>query len=299
MFYYRNNKLLLLQKHSEDVSNFDEEFTLEKANLTPPKDRRPLTSTEQQQFNDFNYVASWCWSQGTCGCRSHERLAGVGREWLFSVVNRQQRCREQCWRRRRTKLYLSADVALQRLIKFTGSRLIYSVLLPKPMSSCHHVRVVQTLYGGCDINHDWHTWTCDSSDVGSCLASSIAAVNYRVMQWCIHRVCKSSVLFTRFVKALNYWNWWGFHMCCYRSVSCGGIRVTARPCRATESDRNSFAYFTQNGYFLSSGNVAAFRHETCSNDSCSVFSCNNAGQTALSRSLDVTYSDEMSLAQLW
>ncbi|KAI0239240.1 Serine/threonine-protein kinase N2 [Lamellibrachia satsuma] len=47
-------------KHSEDVSNFDEEFTLEKPNLTPPKDRRPLTSTEQEMFHDFDYVASWC-----------------------------------------------------------------------------------------------------------------------------------------------------------------------------------------------------------------------------------------------
>ncbi|KAK2189064.1 hypothetical protein NP493_115g01007 [Ridgeia piscesae] len=47
-------------KHPEDVSNFDEEFTLEKPNLTPPKDRRPLTENEQEMFLDFDYVASWC-----------------------------------------------------------------------------------------------------------------------------------------------------------------------------------------------------------------------------------------------
>ena len=45
------------------MSNFDEEFTLEKPNLTPPKDRRPLTENEQEMFLDFDYVASWCWSR--------------------------------------------------------------------------------------------------------------------------------------------------------------------------------------------------------------------------------------------
>ena len=47
------------QKHIEDVSNFDDEFTLEKAILTPPKDHRLLTDQEQMKFEDFDYVATW------------------------------------------------------------------------------------------------------------------------------------------------------------------------------------------------------------------------------------------------
>jgi len=44
----------------EDVSNFDDEFTGEKPSLTPPKDGRKLTSTEQKLFKDFDFVANWC-----------------------------------------------------------------------------------------------------------------------------------------------------------------------------------------------------------------------------------------------
>ncbi|XP_065092950.1 serine/threonine-protein kinase N isoform X4 [Ochlerotatus camptorhynchus] len=44
----------------EDVSNFDEEFTSEKAALTPPKDPRVLTESEQTYFKDFTYMADWC-----------------------------------------------------------------------------------------------------------------------------------------------------------------------------------------------------------------------------------------------
>jgi len=44
----------------EDVSNFDEEFTSEKAVLTPPKESRTLTEGEQQLFSDFTYMADWC-----------------------------------------------------------------------------------------------------------------------------------------------------------------------------------------------------------------------------------------------
>nr|KAG5690917.1 hypothetical protein BaRGS_003408 [Batillaria attramentaria] len=47
-------------RNMEDVSNFDEEFTQERAILTPPKDRRPLTQDEQRLFRDFNYIADWC-----------------------------------------------------------------------------------------------------------------------------------------------------------------------------------------------------------------------------------------------
>ncbi|GAB6021882.1 hypothetical protein CHUAL_006048 [Chamberlinius hualienensis] len=44
----------------EDVSNFDEEFTTEKAMLTPPKEPRPLNAEEQALFNNFDYMADWC-----------------------------------------------------------------------------------------------------------------------------------------------------------------------------------------------------------------------------------------------
>ncbi|XP_046679636.1 serine/threonine-protein kinase N isoform X1 [Homalodisca vitripennis] len=44
----------------EDVSNFDEEFTSELPQLTPPKDPRPLTDEEQTLFRDFTYMADWC-----------------------------------------------------------------------------------------------------------------------------------------------------------------------------------------------------------------------------------------------
>ncbi|XP_055609684.1 serine/threonine-protein kinase N isoform X4 [Uranotaenia lowii] len=47
-------------RSSEDVSNFDEEFTSEKPQLTPPKDPRNLTESEQAFFKDFTYVADWC-----------------------------------------------------------------------------------------------------------------------------------------------------------------------------------------------------------------------------------------------
>lgn len=44
----------------EDVSNFDEEFTSEKPQLTPPKEPRHLTDQEQEYFKDFTYMADWC-----------------------------------------------------------------------------------------------------------------------------------------------------------------------------------------------------------------------------------------------
>ncbi|XP_024081668.1 serine/threonine-protein kinase N isoform X1 [Cimex lectularius] len=44
----------------EDVSNFDEEFTSEIPQLTPPKDPRMLTTEEQDLFKDFTYMADWC-----------------------------------------------------------------------------------------------------------------------------------------------------------------------------------------------------------------------------------------------
>ncbi|KAL0280061.1 UNVERIFIED_CONTAM: hypothetical protein PYX00_001469 [Menopon gallinae] len=44
----------------EDVSNFDEEFTSEQPQLTPPKDPRPLSETDQTLFKEFTYMADWC-----------------------------------------------------------------------------------------------------------------------------------------------------------------------------------------------------------------------------------------------
>uniref|UniRef100_A0A8C6UKW4 protein kinase C n=1 Tax=Neogobius melanostomus TaxID=47308 RepID=A0A8C6UKW4_9GOBI len=45
---------------TNDVSNFDDEFTSEAPILTPPREPRPLSSTEQDMFNDFDYIADWC-----------------------------------------------------------------------------------------------------------------------------------------------------------------------------------------------------------------------------------------------
>ncbi|XP_041370542.1 serine/threonine-protein kinase N2-like isoform X2 [Gigantopelta aegis] len=47
-------------KGPEDVTNFDEEFTNEKAILTPAKDHRLLTFEEHDLFKDFSYIADWC-----------------------------------------------------------------------------------------------------------------------------------------------------------------------------------------------------------------------------------------------
>ncbi|XP_055328553.1 serine/threonine-protein kinase N2-like [Paramacrobiotus metropolitanus] len=44
----------------EDVSNFDPEFTVLKAVLTPPKERRKLNTEEHSMFHDFDYVSEWC-----------------------------------------------------------------------------------------------------------------------------------------------------------------------------------------------------------------------------------------------
>ena len=61
---------VILQHSPEDVSNFDEEFTQEKPQLTPPKEPRPLTEEEQVCFRDFTYMADWCWD----GCREVNSL---------------------------------------------------------------------------------------------------------------------------------------------------------------------------------------------------------------------------------
>ncbi|CAG0894527.1 unnamed protein product [Cyprideis torosa] len=46
--------------NSEDVSNFDEEFTSERPILTPPREPRPLSSNDQNNFSNFDYMADWC-----------------------------------------------------------------------------------------------------------------------------------------------------------------------------------------------------------------------------------------------
>uniref|UniRef100_A0A671PE15 protein kinase C n=1 Tax=Sinocyclocheilus anshuiensis TaxID=1608454 RepID=A0A671PE15_9TELE len=47
-------------KCCEDVSNFDDEFTSEAPILTPPREPRVLTVSEQEMFADFDYIADWC-----------------------------------------------------------------------------------------------------------------------------------------------------------------------------------------------------------------------------------------------
>lgn len=44
----------------EDISNFDVEFTAEPPALTPPRERRTLSSKEQDYFTDFDYVSDLC-----------------------------------------------------------------------------------------------------------------------------------------------------------------------------------------------------------------------------------------------
>jgi len=46
--------------NQEDVSNFDEEFTREMPELTPPRNPRLLARNEQLLFKDFSYMADWC-----------------------------------------------------------------------------------------------------------------------------------------------------------------------------------------------------------------------------------------------
>uniref|UniRef100_A0A8P4GHG2 protein kinase C n=1 Tax=Dicentrarchus labrax TaxID=13489 RepID=A0A8P4GHG2_DICLA len=45
---------------TNDVSNFDDEFTSEAPILTPPREPRALNSDEQNMFSDFDYIADWC-----------------------------------------------------------------------------------------------------------------------------------------------------------------------------------------------------------------------------------------------
>ena len=48
------------QRHPEDVSNFDDEFTSTRPILTPPRDQRNLGADEQDLFKEFTYIADWC-----------------------------------------------------------------------------------------------------------------------------------------------------------------------------------------------------------------------------------------------
>lgn len=43
---------------ADDVSNFDEEFTREKPQLSPPKESRELSTYDQMMFQDFDYEAT-------------------------------------------------------------------------------------------------------------------------------------------------------------------------------------------------------------------------------------------------
>ena len=46
-FFFNFTFIFCQQRHAEDVSNFDEEFTSEEPVLTPPKESRPLSREEQ------------------------------------------------------------------------------------------------------------------------------------------------------------------------------------------------------------------------------------------------------------
>lgn len=60
MSVFDDNFVWNFQTSVEDVRNFDEEFTSEKPQLTPPKDPRILSEAEQAFFEDFSYTADWC-----------------------------------------------------------------------------------------------------------------------------------------------------------------------------------------------------------------------------------------------
>ncbi|XP_023647640.1 serine/threonine-protein kinase N1 isoform X1 [Paramormyrops kingsleyae] len=47
-------------RDKEDVSNFDDEFTLELPTLTPPREPRILSRKDQDNFRDFDYVSDLC-----------------------------------------------------------------------------------------------------------------------------------------------------------------------------------------------------------------------------------------------
>ncbi|KAM4751332.1 serine/threonine-protein kinase N1 isoform 2-T2 [Anableps anableps] len=47
-------------RSKEDVSNFDEEFTMEPPALTPPREARSLSRRDQESFRDFDYVSDLC-----------------------------------------------------------------------------------------------------------------------------------------------------------------------------------------------------------------------------------------------
>uniref|UniRef100_A0A4W3K5K5 protein kinase C n=1 Tax=Callorhinchus milii TaxID=7868 RepID=A0A4W3K5K5_CALMI len=47
-------------RNREDVSNFDEEFTAEEPDLTPPREPRVLSQKDQNMFKEFDYVSDDC-----------------------------------------------------------------------------------------------------------------------------------------------------------------------------------------------------------------------------------------------
>jgi len=51
--------IIYLQESRTDVSNFDEEFTQEEPILTPPKNRRSLTTAEHVRKNLYKATCDW------------------------------------------------------------------------------------------------------------------------------------------------------------------------------------------------------------------------------------------------
>ncbi|VDQ05941.1 unnamed protein product [Trichobilharzia regenti] len=55
MAVFSVDRCSVLRSNPEDVSNFDEEFTKERAVLTPAKERPPLLDADQLNFQNFDY----------------------------------------------------------------------------------------------------------------------------------------------------------------------------------------------------------------------------------------------------
>lgn len=70
---------------SEDVSNFDEEFTTEAPNLTPPREPRVLSRKDQDSFRDFDYVSDLCWEPLHCDSAVERHFCSVT-QWRWGQV---------------------------------------------------------------------------------------------------------------------------------------------------------------------------------------------------------------------
>ena len=49
--------VFIFQKSDSDISNFDKDFTMEKAQLTPPADKELLKIMNQKVFHGFSFTS--------------------------------------------------------------------------------------------------------------------------------------------------------------------------------------------------------------------------------------------------